>query len=365
MDEPARPAKNNQGRKIIAAMVFLFLAVIGGITVYFYLRYKNTHITTDDAFIEGHIHTVASKVPGTVKAVNVKSNQFVKKGEVLVELDTADYDVKVSEASSALNAEKGKIAEIDTKIEVARRQLAEAMAKADAIKAIRELQEANLEQAQKDRERAENLYKKDAFSRERYEKAETGYKVALAQVKAAAEGLKNMLAGVEAQKAVVRQAESARATQAATVKQREATVDAAKLNYGYTKIFAQAEGYVTKKNVEVGNQLQPGQPVMAIVSLEDIHVIANYKETQLEKVRAGQRVEIKVDTYPGKPFRGTVDSIMTGTGAAFSLFPPENATGNFVKVVQRIPVKIVLEQNTDPQHMMRLGMSVEPTIIIE
>jgi membrane fusion protein (multidrug efflux system) len=141
---------------------------------------------------------------------------------------------------------------------------------------------------------------------------------------------------------------------------------AAELNLGYTKIYAPTDGYITKRTVEIGNQIQAGQPLMAVVPLaqEDIWITANYKETQLEKVKPGQKVEIKVDTYPGKVFYGRVDSIMSGTGAVFSLFPPENATGNFVKVVQRIPVKIIPEKGADPSHLLRIGMSVVPTILI-
>jgi membrane fusion protein (multidrug efflux system) len=133
---------------------------------------------------------------------------------------------------------------------------------------------------------------------------------------------------------------------------------------GYTKIYAPSDGYITKKNVEVGNQVQAGQPLMALVPLKDVWIVANYKETQLTSVRPGQKVQIKVDMYPGKTFSGVVDSIMAGTGSVFSLFPPENATGNYVKVVQRIPVKIILEKATDPEHILRVGMSVQPTIAV-
>jgi membrane fusion protein (multidrug efflux system) len=221
-----------------------------------------------------------------------------------------------------------------------------------------------LEQAEKDKARAESLYKKDAMSKEKYEKAMTAYKVAAAQVKAATEGLKSYIVSIDTQKAVIRQAEAARVSQLSSIKQKEASLEAATLNGGYTKIYAPVDGYVTKKSVEVGNQIQPGQPLMAVVPLEGIYVTANYKETQLEKVKPGQKVEIKVDTYPGKKFNGTVQSIMAGTGSAFSLFPAENATGNYVKVVQRIPVKILFDKDTDPGHVLRVGMSVVPTVIV-
>jgi len=170
---------------------------------------------------------------------------------------------------------------------------------------------------------------------------------------------------VETQKSVLKQAEASKLTQLSTIRQKEALLDEARLRLEYTKIYASADGYVTRKTVEAGNQIQAGQPVMAVVSLDDVHIIANYKETQIERVSPGQKVKIEVDTFPGKVFEGKVDSIMAATGAAFSLFPPENATGNFVKVVQRIPVKIVLDKAADPDHVLRIGMSAVPTIITE
>ena len=172
---------------------------------------------------------------------------------------------------------------------------------------------------------------------------------------------------MEAQKSLIRQLEAAAAPQLALIRQREALVEKARLNLGYTTILAPAEGYVTKRSAEVGNQVQAGQPLLAVVPLaqEKIWVTANYKETELKDVRPGQKVELRVDTYPGKVFRGRVNSIMAGTGSVFSLFPPENATGNYVKIVQRIPVRITLEEGSDPDHLLRVGMSVVPTILVE
>jgi membrane fusion protein (multidrug efflux system) len=363
--EIQQPVRRKHRRNIAAAIVFTFMAIMGVIAVYFYIQYKNTHISTDDAYVDGNIHTIASKVPGTVTRIFVKDNQFVKKGDVLLELDLADYEVRVNEASSAVNAEKEKIPEIGAKIDAARKQVAEMSAVVQTARANQELQEANLIQAEIDIRRAETLYKKDALSRERYEKATTGHKVALAQVKASAEQVKQAETALETQKALVRQAEASRASQVSVIKQKEAVLETAQLNYGYTRIYTPTDGYVTKKAVELGNQIKEGQPLMAVVPLDDIYITANYKETQLEKVRPGQKVEIRVDTYPGKTFKGKVESIMAGTGAVFSLFPPENATGNYVKVVQRIPVKILLDADTDKDHVLRVGMSVVPTIVIE
>ncbi len=356
---------NNHRRKVAAAMVFAIIAVIGVVSIYYYVQYKGVHITTDDAFIDGSIHTIASKVPGTVKTVYVRDNQFVKQGDLLVDLDPVDYDVKVNEAQASLNAEEAKLGEREAAVESAGRMLSEARARLETAKANLALQEANLEQANRDLKRAEALVKKEAISKERYERQGTAHDVAVAQVTAAREQVKQAEMAVESQKAAVRQVESSKTAQASTIKQKQSVLDTTRLNAGYTKVYAPVDGYVTKKNVEVGNQVQPGQPLMAVVPLEGIYVTANYKETQLEKVKPGLKVDIKVDTYPGKTFKGTVNSIMAGTGAAFSLFPPENATGNYVKVVQRIPVKILFDKDTDPEHVLRMGMSVVPTINVK
>ena len=364
MEEVKTQVSGNHKKKKIAILIFAILVVIGVITGYFYIQYKKTHIATDDAFVEGDVHTIASKVHGTVKNIYVKSNQLVKKGDILFELDPADYDVKAKEASAALNAEKAKLLEVEAKIETSKKQIAELGARANAIKGLYEVQEANLKQAEVDMKRAEGLYKEDVIPKERYEKTETSYISSLAMVKAASEGLKYSALSVETQKSVLKQAEAERMVRMSSVKEKEALLEAAKLNYDYTKIYAPADGHVTKKSIELGNQIQAGQPLMAIVSLEDVHIVANYKETQLEKIKVGQRVEIKVDTYPGKKFKGKVESIMAGTGAVFSLFPSENATGNYVKVVQRIPVKIILDKGTDTEHVLRIGMSVVPTVIV-
>ena len=356
--------RKNSGRKKIGITILILLLAIGAIIIFFYLRYKATHITTDNAFIEGAIHTIASKVSGTVKKIHVDDNQPVRKGDILVEIDPVDYEVKVKSASATLNKERSKLVEINARIEASTRKLSELNAAMKAAKANLELQEANLKLAEIDFHRATKLYEKEAIPKERYDNMKTGYEVAVSKVKASAEQLKQAEMVVETQKALIKQAEASRPSQVSVVKEKEAKLETAELNYGYTKLLATSDGYVTKKSVEVGNQIQAGQPLMAIVPLYDIWVIANYKETQLEKVKTGHKVKIKVDTYPGKTFKGKVESIMAGTGAVFSLFPPENATGSYVKVVQRIPVKIVLEEGADPEHILRIGMSVVPMIIV-
>jgi membrane fusion protein (multidrug efflux system) len=331
----AQTGNNNKRRKALATVGAIVLA--GLVVGFFYNAYRKTHISTDDAFIDGNVHTIASKVYGTVKDISVTDNQHVKQGDLLLEIDPADYGMRLKEASSALGVERAKLSESEARIELAKANL--------------DLQKANLKLAETEMTRAENLYQKEVIPRDRYDRALTDHEVAVAQVKAAEEQL--------------RQSESQRETQISTIRQKEAQVSLAELNYGYTRIHAPADGYVTRKSVQVGNQIQPGQSLMAVVSLDDIWVVANFKETQLERIQPGQPAVIRVDTFPGKKFMGRVDSIMAGTGASFSLFPPENATGNYVKVVQRIPVKIVLEKGADDAHQLRIGMSVVPTVVVK
>lgn len=285
---------NNQKKKK-AFMIVGVVVVIGLIGGHFYSGYRKTHISTDDAFIDGNVHTIAARISGSVRTLAVTDNQRVKRGDLLVEIDQLDYQ-----------------------------------SKAGAAKATLELQRASLRLAESDRKRATTLYEQEAGSAERHDKAVSNYEVALAQVKLAEEQY--------------RQAE---------------------LNLGYTTITSPADGYVTRKSVQTGNQVQTGQPLMAVVELDNLFVVANYKETELERIRPGQDATFTVDAYPGKTFKGKVDSIMAGTGASFSLFPAENATGNYVKVVQRIPIKIVPDPDSDKDHVLRVGMSVEPTVIVK
>ena len=286
--------QTGNGQKKKKAFMIVGVVVVIGLTLgYFYSAYRKTHVSTDDAFIDGNIHTISARVSGNVKAVLVTDNQRVKKGDLLVEIDPADY-----------------------------------RSKAEAAKANRELQRATLRLAESDRKRAKALYEQDASSTERYDRAVSTYEISLAQVKLAEEQL--------------RQSE---------------------LNLGYTTVVAPADGYVTRKSVQTGNQVQTGQPLMAIVDLDSLYVVANYKETEMERIRPGQEVKMTIDSFPGKEFKGKVDSIMAGTGVSFSLFPAENATGNYVKVVQRIPVKIVFQEGTDKEHLLRIGMSVEPVVL--
>ena len=357
---------NLQKRGVVFGILTVVL-VIGAVALFFFLEYRRTHVTTDDAYVDGHIHIVASKVPGTVLALHVKDNQLVKKDDPILDIDPVDYRVALQEAQANLEMERARLTEVQSRVETARKQLVEIRSALESARSALKAQEALTWKTREDLKRAEPLIKEQIVTQEYYDQRKTNYEVGIAQVNSAKENVTRLEGSVESQKALIRQTETAVAPQQALIQQREALVEKAKLNLGYTKITASASGYVTKRSAEVGNQIQAGQPLMAVVPLaqEQIWITANYKETELRDVKPGQKVEIKVDTYPGKTFHGRVNSIMAGTGSACSLFPPENATGNYVKIVQRIPVRVTLDEGRDPEHLLRVGMSVVPTILIE
>jgi membrane fusion protein, multidrug efflux system len=354
--------KFNQKKIII---VFILLALVFTAGWLFYSWYMRTYISTDDAYITGRIHMVAPKISGTVASVYVNDNQYVKAGDLLLEIKPEDYEVRTVQASTALNAEKSMQSEMAHQIELTEKEYAEAKFKVASASANIEIEKANMKKAELDFKRAEKLLRTQAVSEEYYDQAKTIYDTSVARLRTAEEGLNQAIANTEVKNASIKKAMSTLSAKYSLVKQKEAILQETKLSLNYTKIYSPADGYVTKKSVEVGDQLRPSQPVMAVVPLDDLWIIANYKETQLTRVKQGQKVRIKVDTYPGCTFEGRVDSIMAGTGSVLSMFPPENATGSFVKVVQRIPVKIVLSNKADPKHPLRAGMSVVPTIIIE
>jgi membrane fusion protein (multidrug efflux system) len=365
-------------RKKRALGIFLVASLATVAIGAFYWWWRQTHIATDDAFVEGRIHPVAARIQGTVVEVLVRDNQQVRKGEPLLRIDPEPYAVRAAAAASALSAASADLsaARSDTRasredLAAAQAQLAQARSAADAARAKVSLAEVRLAQADRDAERARSLFERNSISRERNEKAMTERLVAKAQDDVAREELRLAEAAVAAQeasiaqrKAVIGQREARIGQREADVRQKESALAEAKLYQGYAGVVSPADGYVTRKNVEAGQVVSPGQLLLAVSDLSDVWVVANYKETQIEKIRPGQPARIRVDTYPGKVFQGKVESLMAGTGSAFSLFPPENATGNYVKVVQRVPVKIVLEKGEDPGRLLRIGMSVVPTVLV-
>lgn len=383
----------NNKRKKIALLIFFSTLVILFIIGIIYINYKKTHISTDDAFVEGDIYTISPRLAGTVTRVYVKDNEYVDKGTLLLELDEEPHLKKLREAEAGLEAERKRLSEIgamikaqESKLSALKEDVNRAISSRRELEAMLNARDAELEaknallrQAEIDLKRAEGLLNEEIIPKERYDNAKTVYETAVASERAA-KALKNQAevslkshesviaqtkASLLAGQSMLEQLKATLNTQRELVKRRTAELELAQLNLSYTKIYSPAAGYVTRSSVEVGNQVQQGQPLMAVVSLDNVYIIANYKETQIKGIRQGQRVKIKVDAYPGRTFWGHVDSIMAGTGSAFSLFPPENATGSYVKVVQRIPVKILLDKDSDREHLLRVGMSVVPTILIE
>ncbi len=361
--------------------------IIGGIVLLVALivvwRYYAVRESTDDAQIDGHITPISARVSGTVISVNYQDNQFVDEGAVLVQFDPKDYEVAIQHAEADLADAKASAVAAGTNVPITHtstsNQLQNALAARNAaqkqveaaLARVREA-EANYVKVAKDLERMSDLVKRDEISRQQYDSAVASDQSMKATVDATRASVAAAQAQVAQAEAMVRTAETApqqvaviraRAGAAEALVQRaEATLAQAQLNLQYTTVRAPGAGIVSKRSAEVGQVVQAGQPLAALVLVQDIYVTANFKETQLKNMRPGQEVTIHVDAYD-RDLKGHVDSIGGATGARFSLLPPENATGNYVKVVQRIPVKIVFDAGQDPHHLLRPGMSVVPTVI--
>ncbi len=395
-------------RRIQAAIAVVVLAIAGLVA---WLSLTAGRESTDDAQLDAHVTQLAARVSGTLTRVAVEDNQIVEAGAVLVELDPRDYQVAVEKAraeladaqASALAAQSGVpiasttsasnvttarggivqaqsgVAAADKEVDAARARLTTAQAR------VREA-ETNAARSARDVERWRGLLAKDEISRQQFDtatttaeaqkaaadsarsqvvEAEAGIRVAesrLAQARAAEQQANAELATAETGPSQVAATRARAAAADAHVQQARATLAQAELNVQYTTVRAPVRGIVSKKGINVGQVVQAGQPLLALVQIDQIWVTANFKETQLKNMKPGQRVTVDVDAFGGREFRGKVDSISGATGARFSLLPPENATGNFVKVVQRVPVKIVLDDGQDAEHMLRPGMSVTPTV---
>jgi len=338
-NKPAEPVKKEGNNRRRIGLILLLLILAGAITGAWMWYKSKIELTTDDAFIESHIHFISARIPGQVAEIPVTDNQQVASGDLLVALDPAVYRTQVARAEASLAQ--------------ARNITGEDQGDAQAAKAAVAQAKARLEQAERDLLRGEALFGRDVIPKERLEQLKTAHQVASASLEQVRQKLRAANAKVGARVASGEQAQ---------VAERAAELEQARLNLSYTRITAPVAGYVTRKTVQLGQNIQAGQPLLALVELEQPWIIANYKESQLNHLEKGQRVEFSVDAYPGQTFTGRVESIMAGTGSAFSMLPPENATGNYVKVVQRVPVKITIDPDSDRQHLLRVGMSVVPTI---
>ena len=330
----------------IVGVIVIVIAVVG---VLWYLHAKGK-LSTDDAFIEAHITNVAPRVAGHVTEVLVTDNQQVKVGQVLVRLDPVDLQQALESANSQLASAKNQVIQAQKQVGVSEAQVAQA--KADVTAA-----QANATQADEDLKRYQSADRR-AVSQQQLD-------AALAAARATHANLESAQQKQTAAEAQVTLSQAQVATAGDQVTRAQVAVDQAKTQLQYTVVHADQDGRIANLNVSVGDWVQAGgQALMAIVP-RDVYVIANYKETELKEIHPGQRVTIRVDAY-GATLDGKVDSIQSGSGAAFSLLPPENATGNYVKIVQRVPVKIVFDQSAlnDSRYLLGPGMSVVPTIYI-
>ncbi len=356
--------------------------------------------STDDAQIEGHLDLVSSRISGTVIAINpkIENNQYVEAGTLLLELDPRDYQAELEHAQANLDTRRAEAHSAQVTVPItdasAFGQLHSAEAARDQAVAAVETAQANLTAAQhklerdetlqaraeRDRVRYQALVEKHEISRSDYDARETEAVAAGQSVEAdraevtsaerriteARSLVTQREAQIEGLRTAPQQVTEARAnSQSASghLEQANADVHTAELNLSYTKIYAPVSGIIGRKTVEVGHRVQPGQSLLVIVPLDDIWVTANFKETQLKQMRPGQTVRLHVDTFD-RDYTGKVESLPGGAGPLFSLFPPENATGNYVKVVQRFPVRIRFDAGQDPQHLLRPGMSVEPSVAV-
>jgi membrane fusion protein (multidrug efflux system) len=408
-NDPERRARSKRLRLILFAV--LILALIAAIPIYGYFSSRES---TDDAQIDGHVVPISSRINGTVLSVLVDDNQVVIAGQELTRLDPTDYKVQFDQSQADVSASMAQVdaakvsvplTQINTASQIrttdaqvvearagvtsAQRQVDVATARLASARAQLSQAEANNNKAQKDLVRYKELVQKDEISQSQYDSYVAAAQTYSAQVETAQAGIIEAQHNIDVAQAQLGQArarlnsanvsfhlsQSVRPRQEATtkaqyqsaeaqLKQKQAALEHARLQLDYTLLRAPVSGLVSKKNAEPGMRVSPGQQIMALIPLDDIWVTANFKETQLDRMRVGQEVQVKVDAYNGRKYRAHIDSIAAASGAKFSLLPPENATGNFVKVVQRVPVKIVFEPGQNQDHLLRPGMSVEPTVLL-
>jgi membrane fusion protein (multidrug efflux system) len=395
--------------RIIVPIALVVLAVVG----YFLWRYFGSYESTDDAQIDGHLNAISARINGQVNEILVEDEQLVKKGDVLVKIDPRDYEVAVAkaeadlaDAEAALEGSRTDVPVTSTNTEStlssarfghadagagltgAERQLNAAQARLESARAQVSEAEANYKKANDDAERYKMLVAKDEISAQVYDQAvqtAAAAKATLgARIASVAEAQQNITvaeATIQQARARVSQADatiqaaltapqqiaisqSKAKSAAAKLAQQKALLDQARLNLSYCTIVAPVSGIAGKKTVEIGQNVSPGQQLLVVVPLDDIWVTANFKETQLRKMKAGQKVKFSVDAYDHE-YTGHVTGIAGAAGSRLSLLPPENATGNYVKVVQRLPVRIDIDSGQNNDHRLRPGMSVDPKVYLE
>lgn len=357
---PAEDAGSGSTRAMRALMIGTPVALLIGLGTWLYSRNR---VSTDDAQVDGHLVPVSARVYGSVEKVQVEDNQPVKAGDLLVNIDPRDIQAKVDQAKAALLQAQAQVE--GAKADLERARVAYQQARGSdlaAAKANLDARVASAEKARNDLSRMAPLAKREEISALQFDSYRTQAEVADSECKAARERLASLQHEADSRKVAVAAGEARLASAQAQVEQAKAALEALELQLGYTRIQAPVDGVVTRKFVELGQTIQPGQNLMTIIPLHQTWITANYKETQLADVKPGQAAEIKIDMN-GQVLKGRVDSIAGSTGSRMSLLPPENAVGNFVKVVQRIPVKIRIDDAEAAKATLRPGMNVEVTIL--
>ena len=394
-DFRTRPSRTASPGFRIGVIIAVVVLLVAGFFVY---RYVSSYESTDDAEVDGHINSISPRISGHVIKLNIKDNQYVQAGMVLVEIDPADYqvayekakaefeDAQATAAAAGVNvpitsvSTTSQVSSTEADVASARAGISAAKQQFEAAKAQLDQAEANDVKAQNDLGRYKQLVEKQEISQQQYDQAVAAAKASTAAVQAAhslADAAQSQITQAQGKLAQAeanwRNAQTAprqmqvirsrAASAVAEASQKKADLDQAQLNLQYTKVVAPVDGVVSDRTVEVGQNVAPGQELMKVIPLNDVWVTANFKETQLRDMKVGQPVTLEVDAS-GRSYKGKVDSIAGASGARFSLLPPENATGNYVKVVQRIPVKIVLNPGENKDQLLRPGMSVEPKVWI-
>lgn len=348
--------KINKGFSAVLAVLVVSAVSYG---IYSYI-YSLSHESTDNAQIEAKVNPVIPHVSGYVEAVYVKDNQFVKKGDTLLTIDSSDYVLLVKEAEAGLAAAKSSYEVAVQNVKASKSQVSTSAASILGAEATIDAAQVRVWRATKDFERYENLWKDKVITQQQYEQA-------LAEKQSA----EKQLAVLQEQKNIADKQKNATASMTdvsasqldvakANISKQEAMLERARLNLSYCIVTAPSDGQVSVVEISKGQLVQAGQSLFNLVLMNDLWVVANFKETQMTDMRDGQKVSIEVDAYPGKEYTGTVNSISPATGALFSIIPPDNATGNFVKIVQRVPIRINLDKaDKESMSLLRPGLSVE------
>ena len=345
---PPPPPPKKKGRKKLVVIGAAGLVILAAVVV-FYVYFIAPYQSTDDAFIDGYVTMVSSRVPGQVARLLVTDNQLVNEGELLVALDPRDYETSLANAKADLAAARSQLDSARAQVSVSESKVVEAQAAVVAADAENERASADLKRYESVESRAVS---------------KTAFDLAQAQARSAKADLDSARSQVKAAQAQETLSEAGVETATASVQQAQSRVRQAGLNLSYTRIIAPVAGRVTARTVDEGNYVQPGLALLALVPT-NLWVTANFKETQLTDMRPGDSVEVHIDAYPDQDFKASVNSLQAGTGARFSLLPPENAVGNYVKVVQRVPVKIVFDEALPTNLDIAPGLSVEPKVRVK